>query len=79
MKRAMLPRQCRECQYLFACNGECPKNRFITDRYGNFGLNYLCEGYHKFFAHAAPYMEYMKRTLAAGGDPASIMTQINNI
>ena len=79
MKHAMLPRQCRECKYLFACNGECPKNRFLNDRYGNFGLNYLCAGYHRFFAHVAPYMEYMKHALTVGDDPASIMTQINNI
>ncbi len=39
-----LPQQCRECDVLFACYGECPKNRFVKDRYGNDGLNYLCEG-----------------------------------
>ena len=26
-KRNALPRQCRECEWLFACNGECPRTR----------------------------------------------------
>ncbi|MBP3510566.1 MAG: anaerobic sulfatase-maturation protein [Prevotella sp.] len=75
-KRAMLPRQCRECEFLFACNGECPKNRFVRDRYGNPGLNWLCAGYHRFFTHAAPYMDYMKAELDAGRAPANIMERI---
>lgn len=72
-KRSSLPRQCRECEYLFACNGECPKNRFVRDRYGNPGLNWLCSGYHRFFAHAAPYMDFMKAELDAGRAPANVM------
>jgi uncharacterized protein len=24
-----LPTDCRQCEVRFACNGECPKNRFI--------------------------------------------------
>ncbi|MBR3911315.1 MAG: anaerobic sulfatase maturase, partial [Alistipes sp.] len=56
----------------FACHGECPRNRFVTAD-GEAGLNYLCEGYHRFFDHAAPYMEFMKRELAAGRTPANVM------
>ena len=59
MKLQRLPRQCKECDFLFACHGECPKNRFLTDCYGNYGLNYLCKGYHRFFEHVAPYMDFM--------------------
>lgn len=62
-KRAMLPRQCRECRWLFTCNGECPKNRFIRDCYGNPGLNWLCSGYRRYFSHVAPAMERLKAEL----------------
>ena len=63
IKRQMLPRQCRECKFQFACHGECPKNRFLRDRYGEPGLNYLCEGYRQYFQHVAPFMEHMKRNI----------------
>lgn len=76
MKKGMLPQQCKECDFLFACHGECPKNRFISDRYGNPGLNYLCEGYHTFFKHAKPYMDFMKRELEAQRPPANVMNFI---
>lgn len=76
MKHQMLPQQCRECNYLFACHGECPKNRFINDKYGNYGLNYLCSGYYKFFKHVTPYMDFMKGELEAGRPPANVMNNI---
>ncbi|MDI9606194.1 MAG: anaerobic sulfatase maturase [Bacteroidota bacterium] len=68
-----LPQQCLECDMLFACHGECPKNRFIKDKYGNEGLNYLCEGYYRFFTHVAPYMDFMKKELLAKRPPANVM------
>ena len=73
MKSAKLPRQCRECRFLFACNGECPKNRFVRDCYGESFLNYLCSGYHEFFSHSAPYFDYMKGELSAGRPPSNVM------
>lgn len=72
-KRDTLPSQCRECRFLFACNGECPKNRFATTAEGEPGLNYLCSGYYKFYSHVAPYMEFMKQELLAGRPPANVM------
>ena len=75
-KHQQLPQQCRECQFQFACHGECPKNRFMTDKYGNYGLNYLCKGYYQFFTHAAPYMDFMKKELDNQRPPANVMNQI---
>lgn len=73
LKHASLPRQCKECDMEFACHGECPKNRFLHDRYGNPGLNYLCRGYYQYYTHVAPYMDLMKRELLAQRPPSNIM------
>ncbi len=51
-----LPVKCRECRYLFACSGECPKNRLLKTRQGEPGLNYLCPGLYKYFSHIDPYI-----------------------
>ncbi len=71
--KTTLPQQCRSCSWRFACNGECPKNRFAKTADGEAGLNYLCRGYRQFFSHVAPYMEQMKQAIAAGGSAADIM------
>jgi uncharacterized protein len=49
-----LPRQCRDCDYLKLCWGECPKNRLIRTRAGEPGLNYLCSGLYRFYEHIGP-------------------------
>ena len=72
-----LPRFCRECEVRFACNGECPKHRFIQTPDGEPGLNYLCAGYKKFFNHVAPYMQKMARLLEEGEEAARIMPLFN--
>lgn len=72
-KKDSLPNKCKECKYLFACNGECPKNRFLTTEDGEPGLNYLCKGYYQFFDHVAPYMDFMKKELLAERPPANMM------
>lgn len=73
LKHTSLPRQCKECDMEFACHGECPKNRFEKDKYGELGLNYLCKGYYQYYSHVAPYMDFMKRELQAQRPPANIM------
>lgn len=55
-KESTLPNQCRQCDYQFACFGECPKNRFIKTLEGESGLNYLCRGWNRFFRHIDPYI-----------------------
>lgn len=75
-KRTLLTRQCRECEYLMACHGECPKNRFARSADGEAGHNYLCAGYHHFFQHAAPYMDFMKYQLLHDAAPANVMAWI---
>ncbi|MBQ5477335.1 MAG: anaerobic sulfatase-maturation protein [Bacteroidaceae bacterium] len=73
LKTGTLTRQCRECRFLFACHGECPKNRFVRDVYGNPGHNYLCAGYRKFFEHVAADMDFMKAELDAQRPPSNVM------
>ena len=73
LKHSSLPRQCKECDMEFACHGECPKNRFRKDKYGDSGLNYLCPGYYHYYQHVAPYMDYMKQELMAQRPPSNIM------
>lgn len=73
LKHELLPQQCRECPVEFACHGECPKNRFTCDKYGNPGLNYLCKGYRQFFEHVKPYMDFMKGELDAKRPPSNVM------
>jgi uncharacterized protein len=51
-----LPVYCRECGVRDMCNGECPKNRFISSPSGEPGLNFLCEGYRRFFTHCQPFV-----------------------
>ncbi len=75
-KHDKLPGQCKECEFLFACHGECPKNRFLYTTEGEYGLNYLCEGYKMFFKHVAPYMDFMKHELLAKRPPANVMEWI---
>ncbi len=58
IKQDQLSDDCRQCEWLFACNGECPKNRILPGR-----RNYLCEGYRHFFSHVAPWMDNAKRQL----------------
>jgi uncharacterized protein len=61
-----LPEYCRQCEVLFACYGECPRNRFIHTPDGEPGLNYLCAGYKLFFNHIDQPMRLMADLLSRG-------------
>ncbi|MCB0728734.1 MAG: anaerobic sulfatase maturase [Ignavibacteriae bacterium] len=72
-KLETLPDYCMKCEVRFACHGECPKNRFINTPDGEPGLNYLCEGYMKFFKHIDYSMKFMVQKLKADQAPSDIV------
>lgn len=73
-KEVTLPDYCKACPYLFACHGECPKNRFTATPDGEPGLNYLCPSYKHYFGHITQYMNAMAQ-LVSRGLPASHIMQ----
>lgn len=79
LKSQSLPKECKKCEWEFACHGECPRTRFIKDVYGNPGKNYLCEGYRMFFRHIAPYMDFMKKEYMNQRPPSNVMQHIQEI
>ena len=71
-KSDTLPQYCRQCAFLTDCWGECPKNRLLRTPDGEPGLNYLCPGLKRFFAHAVPTAERLAaqlNTIGAVGRP----------
>jgi uncharacterized protein len=71
--KADLPGVCRRCPVRFACNGDCPKHRFVEAAPGEPGLSYLCPAFKRFFQHTGPAMERMAALLADGRPAAEIM------
>ncbi len=78
-KRDMLPKYCFECDYRFACHGECPKNRISLTPAGDPGLNYLCPAYKLFFSYVHPYMQFMADELRAKRAPANVMQWVQRL
>jgi len=72
-KSETLPAYCRECQWLFTCHGECPKNRVLETPDGESGLNWLCEGLRDFFEHTERPMRIMADLLQKGRPAADLM------
>ena len=72
-KKILLPEACTNCNVRFACNGGCPKNRILKQPEEKHNLNWLCEGYKKFFSHIAPYMRFMANELRWQQPPANVM------
>ena len=75
-KNDTLPQYCLDCDVRFACNGECPKSRFIHTPDGQAGLNYLCSGLKKFFHHIDPLMKRMAAEIQAGGTAANVVSSL---
>ncbi len=75
-KQMTLPKYCRECDVKFACNGECPKHRFLRTIDGEPGLNYLCAAYKRFFNHVDPKMRALAELVRRGQPAALIMGQV---
>ena len=68
-----LPKYCKQCPVLFACYGECRRNRFIDTPDGEPGLNYLCAGYKAFFLHIDAPMKAMANLIRQGRYADEIM------
>lgn len=73
-KRSSLTRYCQKCEVRFVCNGSCPKNRIRHAPNGEYGLNYLCEGYRAFFNHIDTPMKKMAALLRSNRSPSEIMS-----
>ena len=71
-KLETLPAYCRSCDVRFACNGGCPKDRFIAAPDGEPGLHYLCAGYQDFFHHVDAPMRVMASLLRQGRDATAL-------
>ena len=75
-KFEMLPNDCRKCEVRFACNGECPKHRFMHTPGGEPGLAYLCPAYKRIFSHMAPYMRLMAELVLSGREASRVMEYV---
>jgi uncharacterized protein len=71
-KLGTLPQYCLNCDVRFACNGGCPKDRFLKTPDGEPGLHFLCEGYQLFFRHVDKPMRHMAGLLRQGRDATGL-------
>jgi uncharacterized protein len=72
-KSSSLSRVCRNCEFLFTCYGECPKNRILKSIDGSGPINWLCSGLHAFFDHTREPMMSMAKLYRMGQDVRGIM------
>jgi len=77
-KKSKLSETCLRCKYLSVCNGECPKNRFVTLPGEKMPQNYLCPGLKLYYNQTEPYMQFMANEILNGNDPAIIMQNLFN-
>jgi len=74
-KRTTLPTVCNACDYRFACNGGCPKHRFVTSGGGEPDVNYFCEAFLRFFEHAGDDLRAIASLIERGLPAESIMSR----
>ena len=65
-----LPEQCRACRWVEHCQGGCPKERLYNphDR----RLNYFCESFRMFFAHADGFLRDLAERWRREHDPPAV-------
>lgn len=76
-KSSTLSKQCRQCKYRPACNGECPKHRFVTNKDGE-KIAYLCGDYYAFFEHADSLLRAIRQLLNEGKEASGVMKMFQN-
>jgi uncharacterized protein len=52
LRKANLADQCKQCEYLYLCQGDCQKNRFGNQ--GSLGVSLMCPAIKKFYKHTMP-------------------------
>jgi uncharacterized protein len=77
-KKTELAKACLRCPFRFACNGDCPKHRFVPTGKGEPGISYLCPGLKAFFSHIDRPMRAMADLWRSGQPPARIMDRYKN-
>jgi serine-type anaerobic sulfatase-maturating enzyme len=75
-KEVTLPNCCTECDVRNACWGGCPKHRFSKSHNDEPGLQYLCEGYKKFFTYTRKYLHTITQLLELGLPASYIMEAV---
>jgi uncharacterized protein len=75
-KLDLLPQDCVRCEVRFACNGECPKHRFLGANSGEPQLSYLCSAYQRIFKHMNPYMKVMTGMVSSGKEASLVMDYV---
>ncbi|ADQ13578.1 anaerobic sulfatase maturase [Halanaerobium hydrogeniformans] len=77
-KKEKLNKKCLGCDYLFFCNGGCPKNR-IVDTDADYKLNYLCEGYKLFFDYIDPFMKRLAQLVKQRKSPPVMKKEMQKL
>ncbi|MDD4847716.1 MAG: anaerobic sulfatase maturase [Bacteroidales bacterium] len=72
-----LSTDCKKCEFLNLCGGDCPKNRIEVTKQGD-QKSILCEGYMNFFQHSKSYFEWMANEFLHQRPPSNIMQALKN-